>query len=226
MTKPRLLPPLPVPLRRSNLSGVDSSLRASDDDRDRSVVELRDHLLAGRLTLDEFTQRVEAAIAAKTHHDLVVLRSDLPVVQVTGAVQRRKPIRLSVGLFSHIVRRGRLRLTRRTFAVAAFADIDLDLREAEIEGLRTSVTAFIGFGNIDIYVPEGVAADVGGIAIFGHRREWGRDIVRPGAPYIHVRAFSVFGTVDIWRVPPEARGGYGEITRHLQRDRGELPQET
>jgi hypothetical protein len=215
-----------TPIRRPNLSGVDSSLRASDDDRDRSVLDLRDHLLAGRLTLDEFTQRVEAAITAKTHRDLVALGSDLPAVQVAGTVQRRKPVRLSAALFAHIVRRGRMRFKRRTLTVAVFADIDLDLREAEIEGLRTTVTAFIGFGNVDIYVPEGIAVDVGGIAIFGHRREWGRDLARPDAPYIHVRAFSVFGTVDIWRVPPDAHGDYGKIMRHIQRDQGELHAET
>ena len=32
-------------------------LRASDADRDRVAVQLRDHLADGRLTLDEFTER-------------------------------------------------------------------------------------------------------------------------------------------------------------------------
>ena len=32
-------------------------------------------------------------------------------------------------------------------------------------------------------------------------------------PTVHVRAFSVFGTVDVWRVPHDMRGGYGEIFR-------------
>ena len=33
----------------------------SDADRERAVSSLRDHLVAGRLTLEEFSERVEAA---------------------------------------------------------------------------------------------------------------------------------------------------------------------
>jgi Domain of unknown function (DUF1707) len=38
----------------------DASLRVSDADRDQVIVVLREHLLAGRLTLEEFCERVEA----------------------------------------------------------------------------------------------------------------------------------------------------------------------
>lgn len=201
---------------------VEGSQRASDDDRDRAVVELREHLLAGRLTLDEFTERVESALTAKTSGDLVILGSDLPVVELASTQRRRRTVRLSAVLFGHLVRRGRLRLKRQTMAVAAFADIDLDLREAEIENLRTALTAFILFGNIDVYVPEGVDVDVSGLTMFGHRREWGRDIARPGAPCVRVRALSLFGTVDVWRVPHGAQGRYGDIIREVQSGQGEL----
>ena len=203
-------------------TGVGGLLRASDDDRERSVLDLRDHLTAGRITLDEFTQRVEIAIAAKTGRELEALTRDLPDARSAPMVQRRRPVRFSVAVFGHLVRRGRLRLRRRTVALALFSDIDLDLREAEIEDLETSVTAVIGFGNVDIYVPEGVDADVGGITIFGHRREWGRDVAPPDAPCVHVRAFSLFGTVDVWRVPHGTRGDYGEIIRRTQNAQGEL----
>jgi len=36
----------------------DASLRVSDADRDRAVVALREHLLAGRLTLEKFSERI------------------------------------------------------------------------------------------------------------------------------------------------------------------------
>ena len=203
---------------------MDPSHRVSDADREQSILELRDHLLEGRLTLDEFTQRVEIALQATTRMDLVSLGSDLPVPQVVSTTSSRKPVRISASLFGHVVKRGRMRLRRRTLAISAFSDIDLDLREAEIEFLRTTVTAFIGFGNIDVYVPEGVIVDVGGLTVFGHLRDWGRDIARADAPYVHVRAFSLFGTVDVWRVPHDARGDYGELMRQVQQPPNELPQ--
>ena len=59
------------------------------------------------------------------------------------------------------------------------------------------------FGNVDVYVPEGVNVDVGGITVFGHRRDWGRDADRPDAPTVHVRVLGFAGTIDVWRVPQD-----------------------
>ena len=36
-----------------------------------------------------------------------------------------------------------------------------------------AVTVLAAFGNVDVYVPEGVNVDVGGLTVFGHRRDWG-----------------------------------------------------
>jgi hypothetical protein len=41
-----------------------ASLRASAADRERTVEALREHLLAGRLTLEEFCERIDAALTA------------------------------------------------------------------------------------------------------------------------------------------------------------------
>ena len=40
--------------------------RASDQDRDRTAALLGEHHAAGRLDADEFTERLQAAMAAKT----------------------------------------------------------------------------------------------------------------------------------------------------------------
>jgi Domain of unknown function (DUF1707) len=52
--------------------------RASDADRDRTVAALREHLAAGRLTLEEFEERMDKACAAKTLGELDSLMADLP----------------------------------------------------------------------------------------------------------------------------------------------------
>lgn len=61
------------------MSHQDPSLRASDADRERVVEQLREHTAAGRLTQDEFEERMAGAYAAKTFRDLGVLTQDLPV---------------------------------------------------------------------------------------------------------------------------------------------------
>ncbi|MFG1871476.1 DUF1707 SHOCT-like domain-containing protein [Micromonospora arborensis] len=55
-------------------------LRASDDDRNRVVAELHRHTTAGRLTLDEFSDRAGAVWTARTLGDLAALTRDLPVL--------------------------------------------------------------------------------------------------------------------------------------------------
>lgn len=57
----------------------DPNVRASDADRERMVEQLRQHTADGRLTMDEFEQRMSAAYAAKTYGDLAGLTRDLPV---------------------------------------------------------------------------------------------------------------------------------------------------
>ena len=56
-----------------------SGLRVADEDRERAIVELREHMLAGRLTADEFEERLGSVYQAKTRADLDALRVDLPM---------------------------------------------------------------------------------------------------------------------------------------------------
>lgn len=64
---------------------TDDPIRASDVDRDVVVATLRDAYMAGRLTLDEFDERMAAAYSAVTWGDLRQLTTDLPVQPVLGA---------------------------------------------------------------------------------------------------------------------------------------------
>lgn len=56
----------------------DANIRASDADRDQVAAALREHLAAGRLTVEEFGDRLERAFAARTLGDLGELMADLP----------------------------------------------------------------------------------------------------------------------------------------------------
>lgn len=52
--------------------------RIGDAERDRAADYLREHMSVGRLTQDEFDERVTAALSARTAADLEPLFSDLP----------------------------------------------------------------------------------------------------------------------------------------------------
>ena len=73
----------------------DPKLRASDADRERTVTLLREHLAAGRLTAEEFHERLDAAYAAKTLGQLDELLADLPAIDLydlpDAALRRNRP---------------------------------------------------------------------------------------------------------------------------------------
>ncbi|MER6910633.1 DUF1707 domain-containing protein [Streptomyces sp. NPDC000594] len=53
-------------------------MRASDSERERVAERLREAVAEGRLTMEEFEERLEAALGARTHSDLEPLVRDLP----------------------------------------------------------------------------------------------------------------------------------------------------
>jgi len=53
-------------------------IRVGDAERERTAASLREHFAAGRLTSEEFNQRLDATFAAKTDVDLDRLTADLP----------------------------------------------------------------------------------------------------------------------------------------------------
>jgi hypothetical protein len=72
---------------------VDSSgIRVADADREQLVEELREHMLAGRLSSDEFEERLASAYRAVTQAELDALRADLPMglVRVQSALALRR----------------------------------------------------------------------------------------------------------------------------------------
>jgi hypothetical protein len=71
---------------------TDDLIRASDVDREAVVTTLREAYTAGRLTLDEFDERMAAAYAGRTWGDLRALTADLPLQPVLGTdIPDRQP---------------------------------------------------------------------------------------------------------------------------------------
>jgi len=70
---------------------IDRPILASDKERDSVVDVLRDAYTDGRLTLDEFEERMAAAYAARTWTDLRQLTGDLPAEPLLGADLTYRP---------------------------------------------------------------------------------------------------------------------------------------
>ena len=104
----------------------DPRIRASDADRDRVASLLREHHAAGRLTAEEFHERMDSALEAKTLGELDELMTDLPAIdlyQLPDASLRRGPTRPGQSLLPADpgYHSGPARLTPGTVAMGAWA---------------------------------------------------------------------------------------------------------
>jgi hypothetical protein len=202
------------------MAGV-PAVRVSDAEREQATRTLSEYCARGHLELEELSSRIEEVYAARTKEELDRTMREMPLLP---GPSRRRPKWLTLAIFGDAVRKGRWRVPRLTFTLSLFADVDLDLRHAVVEKRTATLALLAVFGNVDVYVPEGVEVDIGGIVLFGHRRDWGPDSAPlMGTPLIRVRALALFGTIDVWRVPQGTTGSYGEITKAVKRCGLELP---
>jgi hypothetical protein len=56
-----------------------SSVLAGDRDRDRAAASLRRHYVGGRLSFEEFSHRMQLAVAARSREDVRAALRDLPL---------------------------------------------------------------------------------------------------------------------------------------------------
>jgi len=178
-----------------------NDLRASDADRDRVSAALGEHLAAGRLTLEEFSERVGAAQTARTHGELERLSRDLPA-EVRAA--DRSSVHRTIAILGSSERRSRWRVPRRTQALAVLGSCELDLRRAELAGDEVVIDAWAVLGSVEIVVPEGVDVEVTGVALLGSKEERISGRRLPHAPTIRVRAFALLGSVEVRSRPVRA----------------------
>ncbi|HEX3796441.1 MAG TPA: adenylate/guanylate cyclase domain-containing protein [Acidimicrobiales bacterium] len=180
-----------------------SAQRVSDAERDQTVTLLREHVVVGRLTLDEFSERVGLALQARTQGDLESAMGDLPAVAEPEAeTLRRRSRRHFVAIMSGASAKGRWRVGAKTTAVAIMGGCEIDLRQAEIDGPEVVITAVAFWGGVEIIVPEGFEVELEGFAFMGGRDLKLKNVPRvPGSPRIRIRGFAVMGGIDIKSKP-------------------------
>ncbi len=192
-----------VPEQRWQPQGGPPDERVADADRDHTITLLREHVVEGRLTLDEFSERMGRALQATTRGELNAVMADLPLPRAPVGAGRLEPAarrtrRWHVAVLSGHSTKGRWRLGKKTNAVAFLGGCDMDLRRAEIEGPEVEITALAFMGGIDILVPEGFEVDLRGFSFMGGRNLKLRDVpIVPGSPRIVIRAFAVMGGIDV-----------------------------
>jgi len=178
-------------------------IRASDAERDATVERLSAATGDGRLTLEEFSQRMGRATTARTRAELDGLVADLPAgPAVAGTVAGRAPAAPAswhVSPVGGLSVSGPWRMARHEIVVSLVGGARLDLSQAELAAPEVTVTKVSLVGGVRIGVPTGIRVEVSGFSLVGGTRVERGPEPGPGAPTVHVRAFSLVGGVRVRR---------------------------
>ena len=171
------------------------AILASDAEREAAVDRLRRAVVDGRLTLEEFSDRVGLAQVARTDQDLAVLGSDLPAaptaVALTDVARHR-------AFCSHIVRSGPWELPVRSSYRCLFGTIDLDLAQVRLPGPEVEIQIFNLFGTVTLIVPEGVRVSLEGGGPFASQVIHSPQVPPvQGAPVLRIKASGPGGTLYV-----------------------------
>ncbi|MGW0763978.1 DUF1707 SHOCT-like domain-containing protein [Streptomyces sp. NPDC002676] len=193
-------------------------LRASDADRERVAEVLRDALAGGRLDMEEFEERLEAAYKARTYAELTPLTRDLPAAGAAAPPVSfiKAPVESgswagrivggegsstwAVAILSGFERKGRWTMPKRFSCFAFWGGGEIDLREANFADHEVEINCVAIMGGMQVIVPPGVEVVVRGIGVMGgfqHPEDDGPP--EPGAPRVVISGFAFWGGVGVER---------------------------
>ena len=152
-------------------------MRASDADRDRVIDILRAATADGRLTADEFNERMEAALASRTFRELAPLTADLAIAPATGPAGRgpagRTPapepapdedvIRIDQRGGS-VQRTGQWVVPQRMELRPSWCDVTIDFTDAVIRHDTLHVDMRMRGGSLILVVGPGIVVDANSLA--------------------------------------------------------------
>jgi hypothetical protein len=161
---------------------AEDGLRASHEDRDRVVDQLRVAAGDGRLTSDELDERLERALAARTHGELAALTEDLPTARGAGPTAEPKKVLRIERAGTNVRRDGNWVAPERVELRVTAGNVVLDFTQAVITLPSLQVSALVRGGNLTLITRPGIVVNTDEVAIIG-----GRVIVRePPGPSVPV----------------------------------------
>ena len=136
-------------------------LRASDADRDRVIDVLRAATADGRLTADEFNERMEAALSSRTFRELAPLTADLgtpPASQAPESAPAEDVMRIDQRGGS-VQRTGRWIVPRRLELHPSWCDVTIDFTDAVIRHDTLHIEMKMRGGSLILVVGPGIVVD-------------------------------------------------------------------
>ncbi|WJV48475.1 DUF1707 SHOCT-like domain-containing protein [Streptomyces flavofungini] len=221
-----------------------TELRASDADREKVADALREALAEGRLDMEEFGERLDAAYRARTYGELAPLTRDLPSAVTPGP--KVSMVKRSGGADSDEIdwderivggepsssggfaiwggfnRKGGWTIGRLFTSFVMWGGGEIDLREARFAERDVVIRCFALMGGIQVTVPPELNVTVKGFGIMGGFGDDATGPGTPGSPRVVVTGFALMGGVAVERkLRKQVRARLKAERRELQARRRE-----
>ncbi len=145
------------------VSSPDDHLRVSDADRSRVNGLLERAVSEGMLTLDEFADRTDSVLAARTRGELRTVLADLPAQQLGVPARPQLPPDQLRGWMTSIDRRGIWTVAPMLKLHTRMCSTTLDFTSAVLPGPVVQVIIDDYCSSTELILPTGATADVNGV---------------------------------------------------------------
>ena len=135
-------------------------MRASDADRAAVTQILEQAVGQGMLSLDEYTERVDVVLAARTRRELDTVIADLPHVRRQPAPAPPEVLR---SWMSSITRKGQWTVPPRLQLVTRMCSTTLDFTSATLQSPVVQIEIDDYFSSSELILPDGATADLNGV---------------------------------------------------------------
>jgi hypothetical protein len=180
-------------------------VRVSNAEREAVVAQLNEACGEGRLTLAEFSERVQQVYEMRTHGELQRVVSDLPattaqpetttVARSAATDQPEARTQWHISPIGGLRRSGQWRMPAKTVSVTLLGGVNMDLGEVELDAPEVTLTKVSLIGGVSVRVPPGVRLEVSGFSLLGgHSLDI--DDAPPGSPTVRIRHFGIIGGVS------------------------------
>ncbi|CAN5648314.1 DUF1707 domain-containing protein [soil metagenome] len=194
------LPISPTPI----LGQVDArDYRVGDADREQVAGLLQQAVGNGMLTLDEFSDRMDAALAARTRGELSAVLVDLPGMELAAgphhvpAPSAGTTLPLKVTM-SSIHRAGNWQVPERVALKSRFSNVIIDLTQADIRTPVVTLDVDDICSSTDVVVPDDFTADINGLRCVGSSANSKVSAAPPvGRVHVIVRGDLRFGALTV-----------------------------
>ncbi len=179
---------------------TDTPTLVGDAQRESAVEHLQQAAVDGRLSLEQLSDRVGAALTAQNTHELENATTGIADTPEVGATRSVSTVVAVLGDRRQV---GRWRLPRTLRAWAFLGDVHLDLRDVVVGEDVVDIHTVTFLGNFVVDVPEGVEVELSGFDVLGDRElRLARVPRRAGTPLIRIHAYGLLGDVYV-RTPEE-----------------------